>query len=172
MSQLKAAAFLPLLVLLAAAAPVPQTGVADLVDGEGNAKGKAVLTQQEDGIHVDLKVSGLPSGVHAAHIHSVGACTAPDFKSAGGHWNPEMKQHGRENPMGAHMGDMPNMTVSDDGAGTLETVVEGATLTDGKDALFDADGAAIVIHAIADDNKSDPSGNAGGRIACGVIKAE
>lgn len=145
--------------------------MADIVDGQGQTKGRAMLMQAKDGIHVEVKAVGLPAGVHAVHIHTTGTCTGPDFTSAGGHWNPAKKQHGHDNPAGAHMGDMVNMTVIADGTGTLDTVVAGATLTGGSDPLLDADGAAIVIHAAADDYKTDPTGNAGSRVACGIIKA-
>lgn len=146
--------------------------VADLVDGQGQAKGRAILSQHKDGIHVDLKVVGVPAGVHAFHIHTTGVCTGPDFASAGGHWNPGKKQHGHDNPAGAHMGDMPNVTVGADGTGKLKTIVKGAKLDGGNQPLFDADGAAVVVHAVADDYKSDPTGNAGGRLACGVVKVK
>ena len=145
---------------------------ADIIDSQGQTRGKAILTQHQDGIHVDVKAVGLPAGVHAVHIHTAGTCTGPDFTSAGGHWNPGKKQHGHDNPAGAHMGDMPNMTVGADGMGELKTIVKSATLKGGSKPLFDADGAAVVIHAAADDYKTDPTGNAGARLGCGVIKAE
>ena len=145
---------------------------ADIVDGQGQSKGTATLTQHKDGIHVEVKAVGLPAGVHAVHIHMTGTCTGPDFTSAGGHWNPGKKQHGHDNPAGAHMGDMPNMTVAANGTGTLHSLVKGAKLKDGEQPLLDADGAAVVIHAAADDYKTDPTGNAGGRIGCGVVTAK
>jgi Cu-Zn family superoxide dismutase len=143
---------------------------ADLLDAAGKSLGKAVLMQHGDAIMVQVKAAGLTPGVHAVHIHTTGTCTAPDFTSAGGHWNPAKHQHGRDNPAGAHMGDMPNMTVAADGTGMLTTTVAGAMLSGGENPLLDADGAAIVIHAGADDYKTDPTGNAGGRVACGVVK--
>ncbi|MES2495538.1 MAG: superoxide dismutase family protein [Pseudomonadota bacterium] len=146
--------------------------VADIVDGQGQTRGKAMISQGKDGVVVDVKAVGLPAGVHAVHVHTTGTCTGPDFTSAGGHWNPEKKQHGHDNPAGAHMGDMPNMTVGADGTGELKTVIKGAMVTGGTSPLFDADGAAVVVHAAADDYKSDPTGNAGGRLACGVIKTK
>nr|WP_235538596.1 superoxide dismutase family protein [Sphingomonas sp. Root710] len=146
--------------------------VADIVDAQGQAKGKATLTQHKDGIHVEVKAVELPAGIHAVHIHMTGTCTGPDFTSAGGHWNPGKKQHGHDNPAGAHMGDMPNMTVGADGTGTLHTMVKSAMLKGGEQPLLDADGAAVVIHAAADDYKTDPTGNAGGRIGCGVVTAK
>lgn len=145
---------------------------ADIVDAQGQTRGTAMLSQDKDGIHVDVKGRGLPAGVHAVHVHTIGTCTGPDFTSAGGHWNPGHKQHGAENPAGAHMGDMPNMTVAANGSGELKAVIKGAMLSGGDAPLFDADGAAVVIHAAADDYKTDPTGNAGGRLACGVLKAK
>lgn len=157
-----------------AAAEMGMTGkgraMADLVDAQGAIKGHAMAMQDKDGLHISVHASGLTPGVHAVHVHAIGTCTAPDFKSAGGHWNPTMKQHGRDNPAGMHMGDMPNMTVGADGTGSLETVIAGGMLTGGDMPLLDADGAAIVIHETADDYKTDPAGAAGARIACGVLK--
>lgn len=146
--------------------------IADIVDGQGQTKGRAMIMQGKDGVEVDVKAVGLPAGVHAVHVHTAGTCTGPDFTSAGGHWNPAKKQHGHDNPAGAHMGDMPNMTVGADGTGELKTVIKGAMLSGGSEPLLDADGAAVVIHAAADDYKTDPTGNAGGRLACGVVKAK
>ena len=157
---------------LMAADPAPARALADIIDGQGQTKGKATLVQQKDGIHIDVRGVGLPAGVHAVHVHTTGTCTGPDFTSAGGHWNPAMKKHGHDNPAGAHRGDLPNMSVMADGTGTLQTVIKDATLKGGSEPLLDMDGAAVVIHATADDYKTDPTGNAGGRLACGVVKAE
>jgi Cu-Zn family superoxide dismutase len=109
-------------------------------------------------------------GTYAAHVHTVGACTAPDFTSAGPHWNPTGAQHGRNNPAGMHKGDLPNLSVGTDGRGSLEFLIAGAALRGGAAPLLDADGAAVVIHAQADDYRTDPAGNAGARIACGVLR--
>jgi len=154
------------------AAPMAMKGgaMADLVDAQGQTRGHAMLRQEKDGIHVMVHAVGVPAGIHAVHIHAIGTCTGPDFKSAGGHWNPGMKQHGHDNPAGQHMGDMPNMTVGADGTGTLETVIAGGMLAGSDTSLLDADGAAVMIHETADDYKTDPAGAAGARIACGVIK--
>lgn len=173
-SGLLSAAALTVAVLSSFAQAAPKHGkghaMADLVDGQGQTKGRAMLMQEKDGLHVSVRGVGLPAGVHAVHIHTIGTCTGPDFKSAGGHWNPMAKQHGHDNPAGQHMGDMPNMTVGPDGTGSLETVIPGARLTGGDKPLLDADGGAIVIHAAADDYKTDPTGNAGERLACGIVK--
>jgi Cu-Zn family superoxide dismutase len=155
---------------VAGAATRAPTAKAVLMAADGTEKGKAQIVQKADGLHVTVWVKGLPAGTHAAHVHTIGTCTAPDFASAGGHWNPMAKQHGKDNPMGMHMGDMPNIILKTNGAGKLDFVIAGGTLTDGSMPLLDADGAAVVIHASPDDMKTDPTGNAGGRIACGVLK--
>lgn len=151
-----------------AAAPMAR---AMLAAADGSPRGEATVTEAADGMHVVVRATGLTPGTHGVHIHTVGTCTPPDFTSAGGHWNPTGRQHGKDNPAGMHMGDMPNMLAGADGAGELEYIVPGGMISTGTMPLLDADGAAIVIHAAADDNRSDPAGNAGGRIACGVLKA-
>jgi Cu-Zn family superoxide dismutase len=167
---------LPLTVALSACATTapdaaaPMAG-AKLMAGDGAARGTASVTEAADGLHVLVKAQGLTPGLHAVHVHMTGTCTAPDFASAGGHWNPTGRKHGKDNPAGAHMGDMPNMQVGPDGTGAIEYVIAGGTISGGATPLLDADGAAVVIHAQADDNMSDPAGNAGGRIACGVLAA-
>lgn len=147
------------------------TAKAKLAAGDGAPRGTALVTEAADGLHVLVKAEGLTPGIHAVHIHTTGTCTGPDFTSAGGHWNPTHHQHGKDNPAGMHMGDMPNMQAGSDGNGQIEYVIAGGTISGGSTPLLDADGAAVVIHAQADDNKSDPAGNAGGRIACGVLSA-
>ena len=142
---------------------------AELRDATGRTVGAARLEQVGGGVHLVLTVSGLPPGVHAVHLHTVGRCEPPDFASAGGHFNPGKRQHGLENPQGPHAGDLPNVTVDADGTGRLETVTERVTLGAGPTSLFDADGSALVVHAGPDDFKTDPTGNAGARIACGVV---
>ena len=109
----------------------------------------------------------VPPGAHGAHVHTVGRCDPLGFESAGGHWNPTGAKHGANNPAGPHLGDLPNMTVGADGRGTVSFTVPGATM----DGLLDADGATMMVHANADDLVTDPSGNSGGRIACGVFQA-
>lgn len=153
-----------------ASGPAPGAAAA-LLSADGSQKGSATVVETGEGLQVTITAIGLPPGTHAAHIHTTGACTAPDFASAGGHWNPMKKQHGKDNPQGMHMGDMPNILLGTDGSGELQFTIPGGKLTTGDMPLLDADGAAVVIHAAADDMKTDPTGNAGGRIACGVLKA-
>ena len=113
----------------------------------------------------------LSPGVHAIHVHEAGRCDAPDFKAAGGHFNPENKKHGIENPEGHHAGDLPNLTVGANGKGTFKTTIPGVTLAgDSATSLLKVGGTSVVIHEKADDMKTDPAGNAGARLACGVIQ--
>jgi Cu-Zn family superoxide dismutase len=119
---------------------------------------------------VRVEAAGLAPGVYGVHLHAVGRCDPPGFASAGPHWNPTGRQHGRDNPAGAHLGDLPNLNVGADGRGAVAFEVRGASLLEGgANALLDADGAAVVVHAQADDYRTDPSGNSGARIACGVL---
>jgi superoxide dismutase, Cu-Zn family len=152
----------------AASAQVP-SGYADLRDKNGNIVGAADFRELEDGILIMMRVKELPPGVHALHIHAVGKCEAPDFASAGGHFNPGNKKHGLRNSEGAHAGDIPDLYVTKSGAGRFETINERFTLSGGVNSVFDGDGSALVIHAAGDDDTTDPTGNSGDRIACGVI---
>ena len=160
--------FLFLSVAVLAAQNPATTAKADLPDSQGKKVGTAELTQALEGVKIVLTVSGLAPGQHAFHIHTLGKCEGPDFKSAGGHFNPYNKKHGLKNPEGPHAGDMENIQVGD-GAGAAEIVNKQVTLADGPNSLFHEGGTAIVIHASPDDNMTDPAGNAGARIACGVI---
>ena len=140
---------------------------ANLATASGADAGIATVFDNNGALSLSLSVKGVPSGQHGAHVHMTGKCEAPAFASAGGHWNPTQHKHGLDNPQGQHAGDMPNLTVAADGTGTLTYQLKNAT----RDGLLDADGAAIVIHATVDDQMTDPSGNSGDRIACGVFAA-
>lgn len=141
-----------------------------LLTADGNSLGEVELLQMADGVQLIAMVKGLPAGQFAMHLHAVGRCAGPDFASAGPHFNPAGKQHGRDNPMGAHAGDLLNLAVNDKGFGEMNQMLPGLRLSDGDAQLLDADGAAVVLHAKADDYRSDPAGNAGTRIACGEIR--
>lgn len=150
-------------------APLPggATATALLATATGAPVGRATVTEVAGGLRYTLDVKNMPVGTHGAHVHMVGRCDAPDFVSAGGHWNPTAMKHGSMNAQGPHEGDLSNLIVGSDGRGTLGVTIPGGTMA----ALLDADGAAVVIHAAADDLKTDPSGNSGARIACGVLQA-
>lgn len=138
-----------------------------LKDPDGKEVGKVTLTAVPTGVLLDADLTALPPGDHAFHIHETGKCEAPDFKSAGGHFNPEEDEHGLMNKAGPHAGDMPNIHVPESGQLRIEVLNQMVHMGRG---LFDEDGSAIVIHEGADDYKSDPAGDAGARIACGVIE--
>ncbi len=144
---------------------------AELHDGQGASVGTAEFSSAAKGVSIQLNLTGLPPGVHGIHIHAVAKCEGPAFTTAGGHLNPDMKHHGLDNPDGPHAGDMPNITVAADGTVKATVVAPGITMAMGDDphSIFSNGGTAIVIHAMTDDQKSDPAGMAGARIACGVI---
>jgi Cu-Zn family superoxide dismutase len=144
--------------------------VTDVKNTSGQSVGTARFTQAGNVVRILLEVKGLPPGPHAVHVHAVGKCDPPDFNSAGPHFNPAGKQHGALNPQGSHAGDLPNITVASDGTGRMETTTEQLSLGSGTTSVFDADGSALVVHANRDDFKTDPTGNAGARIACGVLE--
>lgn len=150
-----------------AAAPA---GSAVLKNVEGKEIGTATFTPADGGVKVRVRVANLPPGKHGIHIHAVAKCEPPEFKSAGGHFNPFGKKHGFRNPDGAHAGDLPNLEVGKDGKATSTFTAKNATVGEGDGSLFGPDGTALVIHADPDDEKSDPAGNSGVRIACGVIE--
>lgn len=142
-----------------------------LKDIDGNTIGTATLTEGKSGVTIHLKAKNLPSGVHGFHIHEKGECKGVGFESAGGHFNPYNKEHGLDNPKGPHAGDLPNIEVDQNGKVDVKVVAPLVTLEEGKEnSLFDEDGSALMIHEKADDNKTNPAGDAGSRIACGVIQ--
>lgn len=168
---------LPLVLLAALAAAPVAVGAkpaalasATIMDAAGQTVGSASVVRTGKTARLMLTLKGLTPGVHGVHFHTTGKCDAPDFKTAGGHLNPAMHQHGSMNPMGHHLGDLPNVTA--DAKGMVKATIPLDGPVDAlKAALMDADGTAIVVHAGPDDYKTDPSGNSGGRIACGVLGA-
>lgn len=142
-----------------------------IVNAQNETIGKATLTQKGDKVLIHLEAEKLPPGKHGFHVHQFGKCDPADFKTAGDHFNPTNKQHGFNNPKGFHGGDLPNIEVGADGKVTADLETAVVTLQPGQpNSIIKADGAALVIHEKADDYVTDPSGNSGARIACGVVK--
>jgi superoxide dismutase, Cu-Zn family len=165
--RLAAASTILVCMVLPAAA---QTGKAAIKNANGGDVGTAEMTQTPAGVLIKLSVKGLPPGDHAFHVHAVGKCEPP-FDSAGGHFNPATKKHGLMAADGPHAGDMPNLHIPVGGELVVEVLNSNITLEKGKpNSVFDTDGSALVIHAGVDDYKTDPTGNAGGRIGCGVVQ--
>jgi Cu-Zn family superoxide dismutase len=159
---------------VAAAAPTPETAEtarAVLRNAAGAEVGTAMLMQDGNGVRIEYRLTSLEAGERAFHLHEAGSCEAPTFESAGGHFNPTGRSHGLEHPQGPHAGDMPNLEVGDDGAVEGSVTNDRVTLLANQpNSVFDSDGTALVVHAGADDQQSQPSGNAGDRVACGVIE--
>lgn len=157
-------------LLAGAAGPVAASDVggatAQIRTADGRLVGRAFIPVGPNRLEVRVEARGLAPGRYGVHLHAVGRCEGPDFASAGPHWDPTGLQHGRLNPRGHHRGDLPNLVIGADGSGQLMFVIDG---TRGRESLFDTDGATIVIHAAADDERTDPSGNSGARTACGVL---
>lgn len=152
----------------AAGADQDEIPVVEIRKADGTVVARAILWPANGGVEVRVQAAGLPHGQYGVHIHATGRCDPPGFESAGAHWNPTGRQHGSLNPQGHHLGDLDNLVVNADG-GRLEFAIPGATLRGGEHPIVDADGASIVIHAAADDYRTDPSGNSGARIACGLL---
>ena len=170
----------PLLLLLGVAAIVagcastpddraPLSAEATLKDKDGKQVGVATFIETPEGVRVAVTGYRLPPGGHGLHVHAVGRCEPPEFTTAGAHFNPGNKQHGRMNPAGPHAGDLPNLVVAASGEGGIDVTTKAFTLAPGPTSLLNDKGTALVVHAIPDDDKTDPTGNSGGRIACGVI---
>ena len=147
-----------------------QLAHADIANAQGQKIGTATIRRVDGGIRIDVQVSQLQPGTHGIHVHTVGKCEGPAFTSAGGHLNPTSKKHGKDNPEGPHAGDLLNIQIEASGDGKASLLNTNVTLGDGPNSLFHEGGTAIVIHEKADDYKTDPAGNSGARIACGVIE--
>ena len=168
---------LALSVILAGCVPMAPPDVmlenVALVRSDGTAIGAVRVFQENTGVMLRIEADGLPPGMHGVHVHSVARCDPPDFKSAGAHWNPTSKQHGHQNPNGFHTGDLGNLGVGADGKLVAGLLIPGARLTGNESGdgpvMHDYDGTSLVFHAKADDEKTDPSGNSGDRIACAIL---
>jgi Cu-Zn family superoxide dismutase len=152
--------------------PPAEPGVSNVTarmrDAAGKDLGTLTLTEAAGAITIAGRLAGLPPGEHAIHLHEVGRCDPPSFESAGAHWNPTNRQHGEQSPQGPHLGDLPNITVAQDRSVMVQATTPGGALR-GANPLLDSDGAAVVVHARRDDYRSQPAGDSGDRIACGVV---
>lgn len=144
------------------------TATAELQTADGETVATATMIETDEGVLVSVEVTDAVEGAHGIHFHETGVCEGPKFESAGKHFNPGGAMHGLDNPEGPHAGDLPNLDVA--GAGTYEATTDRVTLLEGETSLFDDDGTALIIHAMEDDQVTDPSGDSGDRIACGVVE--
>jgi Cu-Zn family superoxide dismutase len=154
----------------------PSRAIAILRDAQGNFVGTVLLTETEAGVRIqamiqnfDAAVMGNQRGQHGFHIHEVGECEAPDFTSAGGHFNPTGEGHGFFDPDGTHAGDLINLWIEADGSGDYDVTTDLINLGEGDRNIFDEDGSSFILHQQPDDYQTDPAGNSGDRLACGVI---
>ncbi|HEY1467540.1 MAG TPA: superoxide dismutase family protein [Candidatus Acidoferrum sp.] len=148
----------------------PKSAHADIVNAQGQKIGTATFSPADGGVKIEVDVAQLPPGTHGIHIHAVGKCEGPDFKTAGGHLNPTAKEHGKDNPKGPHAGDLLNIEVDRSGHAKASLSDSLVTLGSGPNSLFHEGGSSLVIHEKMDDYKTDPAGNSGARTACGVIQ--
>jgi superoxide dismutase, Cu-Zn family len=148
----------------------PPAATATLKDSTGTRVGVATFSVVDSGARLGISVSGLTPGLHGIHVHEQGSCTPPGFGSAGGHLNPGGREHGLENPAGPHAGDLPNLRVEADGSADTIFTVSPSLLAGGEGPLFHVEGTAVVVHAERDDQRTDPSGGSGARVACGVVE--
>jgi Cu-Zn family superoxide dismutase len=167
---LRALAVLVALALPLAAHAASPSATATLKNPDGKDVGHATFAAKKGGVKIQVTVAGLSPGKHGIHLHEVGKCDPPDFKSAGAHVNPAERHHGLENPEGPHAGDLPNLFVGTDGKAKASFTAKGVSLSDGKGSLLGPEGSAIVIHAAPDDMRTDPAGNSGARVVCGIIQ--
>ena len=137
---------------------------------DGRNVGSVSMREENGAAMLTIGAQGMPQGEYGMHVHAVGKCEGPKFESAGAHWNPDEKKHGKNNPQGPHAGDMDNLSIGQAGSGGAAVTLAGVALSSGLAPLLDADGAALMIHAKADDYRTDPSGNSGDRIACAVLQ--
>lgn len=160
------------IMFLASCGEQIRTRTVEIYNNSGDMLGHAHLSEAEDAVDIKLKVTGFEPKDYSVHIHEIGKCKGPDFKSAGNHFNPKGKKHGLMNQDGAHVGDLPNVTADENGLIDAELTAQEATLLDKKNSLLNGDGTSIVISEEPDDGMTQPSGNSGQRIACGEIKQE
>jgi Cu-Zn family superoxide dismutase len=172
LSRLVALGAIALMSAAFASPAAAQQARAILNGADGAQVGTVILDETPFGVLLTAKITALPPGTHAFHIHEIGNCTPPDYKSAGGHYAPAGNEHGLTNPKGKHAGDLPNIHVAADGTLEIEILADAVSLVGGgpRAGLFDTDGSAFVVHAGADDYASNPAGAAGARIACGLIE--